>query len=131
MNEKAVIVHALSTKTNETSLNLLLELCKTLIDAYIKAVEKSSVGSTYMKTGTTNEANTSLAVQLTRTIPEEKSKSLTVDDVETWMQREVLVMRLFEDVFKACFVGVDMILDTHRHGLKEGCEPTVEHLPPR
>ena len=99
-----------------------------MIEAYIKVVEKSGFGSAYMQTGTTNEANTSLAVHLTRNIPEEKDGNLSVDDIETWMQKEVLVTRLFEDVFKACFLGGDTILDTRRHGLKEGCEPTVEHL---
>ena len=132
LSEKAAILHDLST-TNiyESNFNLLLELCQTLIEAYIKAVEKSGLGSSYMQTGTTNEANTSLAVQLTSSIPEEKHGNLSVDDVETWMQKEVLVTRLFEDVFKACFLGADTILETHKHGLKEGCEPTVEHVPRR
>ena len=130
-SEKAQILHALSTTDNESSIDLLLEICKTLIEAYIKAIDKSGLGSQYMQTGTTNEANTSLAVELTRSIPEEKHESLSVDDVEAWMRKEVLVTRLFEDVFKACFLGADTILETHWHGLKEGCEPTVEHVPKR
>ncbi len=128
-SEKATILHALSTTNNESSISLLLEICKTLIEAYIKAIEKSGLGSAYIQTGTTNEVNTSLAMQLTRSIPEEKHGSLSVDDVEKWMQKEVLVTRLFEDVFKACFFGAHTILETHWHGLKEGCEPTVEHIP--
>ena len=130
-SEKAQILLALSTTNNESSIDLLLEMCKTLIEAYVKAVEKSGLGSQYMKTGTTNEANTSLAVHLTRSIPEEKHASLSVDDVEAWMRKEILVMRLFEEVFKACFLGVDTILETQWHGLKEGCEPTTEHVPKR
>ena len=130
-SEKAQILHALSTTNSESSIDLLLEICKTLIEAYVKAVEKSGLGSQYLKTGTTNEANTSLAVHLTRTIPEEKHGSLSVDDVEAWMRREVLVTRLFEEVFKACFFGADTILEAHWHGLKEGCEPTIGHVPKR
>ena len=125
-NERATILYALSTTNTTSSCSLLIELCKTLIDAYIKAIERSGFGSAYMQTGTTNEANTSLAVHLTRNIPEEKDGGLSVDDVETWMRKEVLVTRLLEDVFKACFLGGETIVDMHRHGLQEGCEPTVE-----
>ena len=124
-NERATILYALSTTNTTSSCSLLIELCKTLIDAYIKAIERSGFGSAYMQTGTTNEANTSLAVHLTRNIPGQ-DRGLSVDDVETWMRKEVLVTRLLEDVFKACFLGGETIVDTQRHGLKEGCEPTVE-----
>ena len=129
LNEKALILHAMSATNNQSNHKALFELCQILVEAYIKAVEKSSVGSTFMKAGTTDEANKNLAEQLTSSIPEDKHANMTANDVETWMQKEVLVMRLFEDVFKACFFGADSILDTLRHGLKEGCEPSVEHVP--
>ncbi|XP_028410011.1 TLD domain-containing protein 1-like [Dendronephthya gigantea] len=129
LNEKALILHAMSTTNNQSNRQALFELCQILVKAYIKAVEKSSVGLSFMKAGTTQEANKNLAEQLTSCIPEEKHGNMTIDDVETWIRKEVLVMRLFEDVFKACFFGADSILDTQRHGLKEGCEPSVEHVP--
>lgn len=130
-NEKATILHHLSTKNTETSLGHLLEVCKTMIDAYVKVVEMSGLGIPYMQARTTNEANKSLAEYLTNSLPEGKHDNLCVDDVETWIRREVLVTRLLEDVFKACFLGATTILETRKHGLKEGCEPTVEYSPKR
>lgn len=133
VTSKARHLHMLATSNGRVTTEELLELCKVFIESYTKAVKKS--GSTYAHTGTNVDANTRLAKMLLNSIPKDKCQSdgitLTSNDLENWMRNEVLLIRLFEDIFKACFFGPECIVETQPHGLQEGCKPTVEHIEKR
>lgn len=133
LNKKIQVFYFLATANEKATLEDISALSQVLIECYVKAVGMSSSGATHMNAGSNTEANKRLAEMLLKTIPEEKLKSggVAESDLEGWMIKEVLLMRLFEEAFRACFFGPDSILDTHSHGLEEGCEPTVEHVPKR
>lgn len=127
VNEKAEVFHKLSLLNNEQALHSLREMCNIFLKAYINAIKESSLGDPYMNAGFNEEGNLRFVVKLTDSIPPEKQNQFTTDDLESWLRKEVLVMRIFEEVFKACFLGAESVLNIRKHGsidrfVATGCE---------
>ncbi|XP_046842990.1 MTOR-associated protein MEAK7-like [Xenia sp. Carnegie-2017] len=116
VNEKAEVFHKLSLLNNEQTLRSLREMCNIFLKAYINAIKESSLGDPYMNAGFNEEGNLRFVVKLTDSIPPEKQNQFTTDDLESWLRKEVLVMRIFEEVFKACFLGAESVLNIRKHG---------------
>lgn len=129
LSNKAQALQTLTTSNNRGTLQELLELCIVLIESYTTAIKRPEL-SIYKHVGSNTEANRRLAKMLLKSIQEDKHQYCGVasNDFENWMRNEVLLVRLFEDVFKVCLFGPESIMETHPHGLQEGCEPTVEHV---
>ena len=130
-DQRAQALYFMAAKSHEVpTIEDLSALCFALTQGYIKAIEKSGSAAAYkhQENSTTGDDHR-LADMLLDSIPGEcRSRDITVEDIEKWMCKQVLLSRIFEDVCKACFLGPDSIVETHWHGIKQGCEPTIEHV---
>ncbi|XP_020610901.1 TLD domain-containing protein 1-like [Orbicella faveolata] len=128
--EKAHIFYYLTADVDQVVTSVEVEdLCKTLLDAYVIALKKTSIGAEW-KLQTNAQANHRFAKNAIKDLLGKKTDPSCVspEEVVSWFGKFPLIENLFLAVSRACFLDVESLLEEKPHGLDEGCEETVAHV---
>lgn len=128
--EKAHVFYFLTADTDQVVTNVEVEdLCKILLDSYVTALMKTSVGAKW-KLQTNAEANHRFAKNAVKDLLGKKTDPSCVAPEEflPWFNKFPLIENLFLAVMRACFMDVESLVEEKSHGLEEGCEETVAHV---
>ena len=128
--EKAHIFYFLTADVDQVVTSVEVEeLCKILLDSYVTALKKTSVGAQW-KLQTSVEANHRFAKNAVKDLLGKKTDPSCVAPEEflPWFNKFPLIENLFLAVMRACFLDVESLVEEKPHGLEEGCEETVAHV---
>ena len=128
--EKAHIFYFLTADTDQVVTSVEVEeLCKILLDCYVTALKKTSVGAKW-KLQTNPEANHRFAKNAIKDLLGKKADPSCVAPEEflPWFNKFPLIEKLFLAVMRACFMDTESLVEEKPHGLVEGCEETVAHV---
>ena len=128
--EKAHIFYYLTADVDQVVTSVEVEdLCKTLLDAYVVALKKTSIGAGW-KLQTNAQANYRFAKNAIKDLLGKKTDPSCVcpEEVVSWFGKFPLIENLFLAVSRAGFLDVESLVEEKPHGLEEGCEETIVHV---
>ena len=128
--EKAHTFYSMSAEVDQVVTSLEVEnLCKTLLNAYVTALQKTSTGNIW-KLQTTEDANQRFAKCSIRDLLGQKTdpSCVSLGELTVWFSKFPLIEKLFLAVMRAGFLDVESLVEEKPHGLQEGCEETVAHV---
>ena len=124
------VLYVLSADADQMVTSVEMEgLCMCLLDSYSKAFKQTVPGTQWkLETDTaSNELFAKMAIQ--ELLGEKENPScVSVVDVKAWLARFPLIQHVLVATMRACFFGVEDLVEEAHHGLSEGCQETVEHV---
>ncbi|KAK3729569.1 hypothetical protein QZH41_017182 [Actinostola sp. cb2023] len=129
--DKAHIFSLVASDSESVSKQDIASLCGTLLHAYVIALKATSIGTQWKidSTDADKERFVQMAIhELVKDHHADLSSSVSVSDLVAWFTVFPLIEHLFGAVLRACFIDLESIVESHSHGLAEGCEEIIGHV---
>lgn len=126
--DKAHIFFLVSSDSSSVSKEDIATLCGFLLNAYVIALKSTSIAGKWKIDSNEEGRQRFVSMAMNEFDEDGKLSSVSVHDLVSWFSRFPLIEHMFAAVLRACFIDLESIIETHSHGLAEGCEETIQHV---
>ena len=127
--DKAHIFFLVASDSDSVDKEDIAGLCGILLNAYVTALKSTSIGAKW-KLDSNNASKERFIKMAIHELKKDhhESSHITTEDLAYWFTVFPLIENMFGAVLRACFIDLESIVETHHHGLAEGCEEMVGHV---
>lgn len=127
-DDKAHIFFLVASDSNSVNKQDISDFISVLLDAYVIALKSTSIGSKWKIDSSIADNQRFVSMAMNELDQDDKLSSVAVSDLVSWFNRFPLIEHMFGAVLRACFIDFESIIETHSHGLAEGCQETTDHF---
>jgi len=127
--DKAHIFFLVASDSTTVTKQDILDFVSILLDAYVIALKSTIIGGKWKIDSSKADNKRFVTMAMKELDPDDQLSMVTVDQLVSWFIRFPLIEHMFGAVLRACFIDLESIIESHTHGLTEGCQEMTGHLP--
>lgn len=127
--DKAHIFFLVASDSSTVSKQDIADFVSILLDAYVIALKLTTIGGKWKIDSTKADNHRFVTMVMNELDPFNKLMTVKMEHLVTWFIRFPLIEHMFGAVLRACFIDLESIIESHTHGLTEGCQEMTGHVP--